>query len=72
MRVFYSKNYARVLQQQITLEINQTFFASESSNFNKITLVEKDLILEKNEDIADIINRMPLLLVTQLMTELGT
>ena len=29
-------------------------FSDESSNSNKITLVEKDLILEKNDDIAKI------------------
>ena len=48
------------------------FFSSESSNFNKVTLVEKDLTLEKNEDIAETINRIPLLIVIKLMTELGT
>ena len=48
------------------------FFSSESSNFNKVTLVGKYLILEKNEDIAETINRIPLLIVIKLMTELGT
>ena len=31
-------------------------FSDESSNSNKITLVEKDLILEKNDDIAETFN----------------
>ena len=31
-------------------------FSDKNSNSNKITLVEKDLILEKNDDIAEIFN----------------
>ena len=31
-------------------------FSDKSSNSNKITLVEKDLILEKNDDIAETFN----------------
>ena len=38
------------------LEIYQTSFFDKSSNSNKITLVEKDLILEKNDDNAETFN----------------
>ena len=31
-------------------------FSDKNSNFNKATLVEKDLIREKNDDIAKILN----------------
>ena len=31
-------------------------FSDKNSNSNKIKLVEKDLILEKNDDIAEIFN----------------
>ena len=52
--------------RQKLLEVNQllqckctnytSVFSDKSSNSNKITLVEKDLILERNNDIAEIFN----------------
>ena len=35
---------------------SKPLFSDKSSNSNKITLVEKDLILEKNDDIAETFN----------------
>ena len=36
--------------------ISNLFFSDKSSNSNKITLLERDLILEKNDDIAETFN----------------
>ena len=38
------------------MERHQTHFSDKSSDSNKITRVEKDLILEKNDDIAETFN----------------
>ena len=41
-------------------------FSDKSSNSNKITLVEKDLILEKNDDIAETFNDFFISVVSNL------
>ena len=72
MRVSYSEKYARILQHNLDhrkVADNKSFwkyikplFSDKSSDSNKITLMEKDLILEKNDDIAETFNDFLLVL----------
>ena len=48
--------FRKLSKSTATTLINKPLFSGKSSNCNKITLVEKDLILQKNVDIAETFN----------------
>ena len=80
-------NHRKVTDNKSFWRYTKPLFSDKSSISNKIKLVEKDFVLEKNDDIAEIFNDFftsvvsnlnilryqdPLLIVTKLRTELGT
>ena len=80
-------NNRKVVDNRSFWKYIKPLFSDKSSNSNKITLVEKDLILEKNDDIAETFNDFftsaisnlnipryqdPLLIVTKPRTKLNT
>ena len=49
-------DHRKVVDNKSFWKYIKPFFSDKSSNSNKITLVEKDLILEKDDDIAETFN----------------
>ena len=49
-------DHRKVADNKSFWKYSKPLFSDKSSNSNKITLVEKDLILEKNDDIAETFN----------------
>ena len=48
------------------MEIYSAFFAEKDSTHNKITLVEQDLILDKNDNVAEVLNKIFIDVVSNL------
>ena len=53
---YYNVDHKKVADNTSFWKYIRPDFTDKSSSFNKITLVENDLILDQNEEIAEIFN----------------
>ena len=55
-KYYNSLDHRKVADNRSFWKYIKPLFSDKSTNSNKLTLIEKDLILEKNNDIAEIFN----------------